>query len=1147
MNDAAETQEAAEPPSRGFGAPSAAKPIEKGVRGAALVIANWDYPVRRLSGPKRDLDLVTKGFEANRFHVTSAANVRRPEHLIDRVSRFVDRILVSREPQQGGFAGPVFVYFAGHGAKSPKDGRDYILPSNVDDETFLRDPHSAVSLDDIVAELHRLKDAGVALVLDACRDMPASRGMSQAVLPAFGGVSPKRAEEMRGQSGGPAWLGLYFSTQPGRVAADSMAGPGSESPFAHAFSRCLGRLPWQVRARGVDEFFSRDVQKAFRSLQKRVGSVGSGEGSEEQSIAVTQSGLVAPAIGAHIGRQLARAIGVIMLAVAIGLAWRLFTFAPSAPSRPPEVVQAPLPIVPAEPNLPEPAPSEPPAPSGEADRLRGRVWLTTAAAEMKDKGNMAIVAGLALRALDLPGFSAHAGLRAEAAQLLYRAQLDIRKPQAEFPIPGVPPGMGNKFHAESAFSRDGSLFAIQAATNAFRVFDTSNGSLIGSVDPQGVLERVDFTSDGNALLLFAADRVTILRVRGGPVEHWSIPLLGRTKKSGWPVFNRDGSRMMDTGDPKRIVIRDGRSGDELRSIPTHSQAIAEAFSADGAYVAATLENGRIGVWESESKKPVLMKTLRPDARPSGYFSRDGRYLLVTDSKTWDLSLLEVKTGRELKPRSKPRPQAFNVSQFLNADNDILTLQHDGTVIVWNPVTDRELSRFAAGEEPMNLQPSDDGETILVTTNKYARLVAWRWRSREKLFDRLITWHALLGMSLDKEGNAVHFVDDGKLKTLPLFPTGGVTRLAGIDDETNHFVLSPDSRRLATASSERTRLWDTTSSRMIREIVNRPQDGPNNASALAFSRDNRLLSVGPASEGGGPIRVLRADNGTDLGALSGEVKHRSSVHLVPSKILSPVLYSIGYSTFIMWDLSDGTQLRWYGIDTRGRHTIFEQEQADEKFNVFAIAYNPLNDGLSVIDVINGTKPKDRKWMLGHSAYVLDSRFGHTGQQVFSASQDKTVRVWDVASHAELRQVRFPEGVKEVAVSADDEEVYILTGDAALHRWRWRTDDMIRGKPLPDCAGGQLEGTLLLCRKDSGIASESAILRAVGPRSDLDVLASFAGEVELIDDGRYVLERDKEKKTVVLYPTFPSLEAMKEAVRPRLEPYREAIAAAEEQLR
>ncbi|WP_329521918.1 WD40 repeat domain-containing serine/threonine protein kinase [Spirillospora sp. NBC_01491] len=77
-----------------------------------------------------------------------------------------------------------------------------------------------------------------------------------------------------------------------------------------------------------------------------------------------------------------------------------------------------------------------------------------------------------------------------------------------------------------------------------------------------------------------------------------------------------------------------------------------------------------------------------------------------------------------------------------------------------------------------------------------------------------------------------------------------------------------------------------------------------------------------------------------------------------------------------------------------------------------------------------------WPLrGHTASVKDVAFTPDGRTLVTASDDATVRRWDVAGRAQLgKPVRHPDGVNAVAVGADGTVLYTGGDDGFMRIWR-----------------------------------------------------------------------------------------------------------------
>lgn len=105
-------------------------------------------------------------------------------------------------------------------------------------------------------------------------------------------------------------------------------------------------------------------------------------------------------------------------------------------------------------------------------------------------------------------------------------------------------------------------------------------------------------------------------------------------------------------------------------------------------------------------------------------------------------------------------------------------------------------------------------------------------------------------------------------------------------------------------------------------------------------------------------------------------------------------------------------------------------------VFALAMSALAQGAE-LDTLRFVPP------VGHGAEVNAVAFSATGKYAASGADDKTVRLWEVATGRELRQfIGHEMDVKAVAFSPDEKYLASASDDGTLRLWDMTTGRQAR---------------------------------------------------------------------------------------------------------
>jgi RNA polymerase sigma factor (sigma-70 family) len=620
---------------------------------------------------------------------------------------------------------------------------------------------------------------------------------------------------------------------------------------------------------------------------------------------------------------------------------------------------------------------------------------------------------------------------------------------------------GAKLMAVASYSPDGKWLATAGFDRLLRVRPAEQGALRWAPEGlDSSVMGMALSPDGKTLASGHMDQTVKLWDR--ETGKRKAVLSGHKHRVWAMAFSPDGKKLVSVsgswhraGEGGDVKLWDLTTNKEEATLPDHAATVmAVAWSSDGKTIATGARDGLVRLFDAKSLKELhVLRGHKENAR-SVVFSPDGRFLCTGSAdalvKVWSVAdgkeIVSLKgpekgvncvdwsrDGKHLaavaRPAAKPEPgevrlwsvsmeagpPAFKEKAVLKGHTahvlacafspDSKTLASVGgvfaafgEVIVWDVATGKErLLLHGHREWTAGLAFSSDSQTLYTgggSREGRGEVRAWRigeggWSVPEahKGDIRCAAWSS-----------------DGKL--LATACTTGVIKLwdsatgklmatlTGHKKAVRALAFSPDAETLASAGVDKSvRLWNLANHTQKAELTShaRPING------LVFSRDGQWLATCSAefsdNDRGGEIKVFDARTGKErTGAAWNDQPARSVAFSPDGKYLATG--GFGANSLKIYDLKTGRLHR----TIMGAHSVR------------AVAYSPDGKRLASshgigsargngsIQVWDTTTWQEVMALTGHTALCPQISFSTDGQRLASASNDGTVKVWDVATPA-----------------------------------------------------------------------------------------------------------------------------------------------------
>lgn len=386
-----------------------------------------------------------------------------------------------------------------------------------------------------------------------------------------------------------------------------------------------------------------------------------------------------------------------------------------------------------------------------------------------------------------------------------------------------------------AFSPDGNHLATASFDLTVRVWDLATGR--EAFDAMRLPQQpwhVVYSPDGKRLAVpcMGTTSVTIFEAATGKklVEH-------NTHLNFRVAFSDDGKRLATSGWDRSVKIWDADSGREIMTLRGARDGLIDvAFSPNGRRIAAVGDDRMLHLWDASPPDkiqdvtvlkghagPVMNLALSSDGKLLASISRDQGKEPVT--KIWKAVKNGTSSFQPLGTLQTQKRAAAHKFDFAPGGKELISLDDDGTLAFWDPLTGDNLRRFKANladpTVPGALGVSLDGKLLAVGSGTFPHAV--------KLFDAAtgknirdlgehgnVLW--CLTFSPPEQARLATASQDHKVGIWSLDRKEKDRLLEGHTGAVWSVAFSPDGKQLASSSSDETViLWDPASGEKLHHL------------------------------------------------------------------------------------------------------------------------------------------------------------------------------------------------------------------------------------------------------------------------------------------------------------------------------------------
>lgn len=531
-----------------------------------------------------------------------------------------------------------------------------------------------------------------------------------------------------------------------------------------------------------------------------------------------------------------------------------------------------------------------------------------------------------------------------------------------------------------AISSDGNSLAAAGYKGYLALFKTNNRKLFKRL--QGHTHHVfsvKFHPNGLWLVSAGADkRIIFWSVSSGEeLKTWRAPDKVRAL-----AISPTGEYLATGGKDNNVTLWDIKTAEKLHTFVGHSEAISDGgltFDPTGKWLASGSRDNTVYIWNIKTGAAWQHLKGHVNIVEKLVFSPNGKLLATASSdstiRLWEINADEVKIKYSLQDH-KDKVYALN---FIANGKRLVSAGEDKTLRIWDAESGVNLRVLQETVGSVNDIATYNNKIYTASTNKRIRRWNGNLSSELKIIDDLT--EQPVSVAIGNEYVAVGFAY-GMLQLYELSTFKLIWQQQAHAKRITRLAFNSKGNLLVSASFDNTaKLWQLKNNSLLEQKVFLGHK--KSIYSIAISPNEKYVATAGADGKIGLFNIEKEDGE----AYFYKAAHKGRIFAIAFNNASNQLLSGGSDKYMrLWKLYDDKPLK----------SINEKQWiADVNFSPNDKLIANVGQG-HLINIYHADNlEKINKQFMGHTNSITRVIFSPNNQQLITASQDSTVRVWDLS--------------------------------------------------------------------------------------------------------------------------------------------------------